>query len=533
MLNQIDPKSGGTSPGDTLEAIEQWHIALSAVINHIWTHWDDPEELMYVKLYPEYYLAAFGFNPQIPSYKTKIKFVFDTDDQVTYSHNQEVVTSHKSASEEDSTSDKSLPTSQKIQSPPDSEATTNAHIVKDFKFIEPLNPEDVKYSSSLATKIVTIKQIRKSLELYTLKYFGRRSSNDDFITFWSDVNGGKFSNEDGLEDLKIKELSDTAKEFDAESLGDLMNIGKALSISLQVAELENPSVLADLKEISRLLKKNTLKKEDFQKIEDLTLQVIKVISFSLPKEVEKKLRGFIKDFLFPSTDKKTFVKAVEKYLARVLQFLEGVYSDQKLIILEQFSRSLKERGETIKLKLQWPEGTKIKEQQKQIPVEVQAVLKKIQAPTEEDEHVLFTLKGHFIPKNHKPGSKHTLTNDSESVLDKMQDNLEITLKPIVEKKPFTQDGGKAVKDPLKFDGTVKNFLSGETYGELALQCPFEDYARLFNLRNRTNGWKYEDLSSLAGVMVVVIPPKPAEDDDMPSALEDYMSICRNQPFTCS
>ena len=548
MQNQIAPKSGGTSPGETREAIEQWHIALSAIINHIWNNWDDPEELMYVKLYPEYYLAAFGFDPQIPSYKTKIKFVFDTDDQVTYLHNKEVLTSHQSKDlgSANNTNSSTIP-----KTPSNSETTTDDHTIKDFKFVEPLNPEEVTYSSSLATKIVTIKEIRKSLKLHTLKYFGRRSSNEDFITFWSSIEGGKLADEGGFEDFTMKELSDLAETFDVKSVGDLINAGKSMIIGYRLAKLEDKKNRDNFEKINELLEENEWTDDNMKKIQDLTIKVIIALVFSFPKGIEKKIRASLNELLLifknvqkisdqgaskvkgrsaskvndkdgPKATDKNDLKVSDKYWAKVLEYLEDLYRDQKLIILEQFSRSLKERGETIRLKLKWPEGLEIDEDDPYgdgVAINVQVILRKIQALNEEDEQVLFTLTGYFNPQG-----------GDMSLVTQMEDNLEVTLKPEVEKLP-SEDS--KIKDQLKFTGTIKNFLSGVTYGELDLKCPFYKYAQLFNLRERTNGWKYEDLSSLAGVMVVVIPPKPADDEDMPGALDDYMAICRNQPFTCS
>ena len=67
-------------------AISQWHAALSRVIAYSWDHWEDGEEINNILRYPEYYLAKFGFFPQIPAYQTKIKFVIKHNDTVKYKY---------------------------------------------------------------------------------------------------------------------------------------------------------------------------------------------------------------------------------------------------------------------------------------------------------------------------------------------------------------------------------------------------------------------------------------------------------------
>jgi len=72
------------NPVNNEVAIAQWHAALSRVIAYVWDQWDNGEEINNVLKYPEYYLAKFGFHPQIPAYQTKIKFVIKPNDTVLY-----------------------------------------------------------------------------------------------------------------------------------------------------------------------------------------------------------------------------------------------------------------------------------------------------------------------------------------------------------------------------------------------------------------------------------------------------------------
>lgn len=493
MLNQIDPSSGGTSPGETLEAIEQWHIALAAIINHIWENWDDPKELRNVKLYPEYYLSAFGFNPEIPSYKTKIKFVFDNDDQVTYKHNNKIKSFNGGHEEK---KDKE-------------ESNKNEHRVEAFKLIEKLDEDGVSYSSSRATKIVTVKDITDSLEASSLTYYGRRLSNDNFVTFWMDVNRAQlWKDEASLGKMDSQELSSVLKILDVDNLKDLITLGKLWALTDGLSN-ENDK----LKTIGLLAKyeDDKLSKKEREVLKDLLLSAIKGVATKLPKVVEKKLKVLIEEAI----DKRKAGKNNKKGLSDIVQLSEKSLKNQNLVILDQFYRSLRERGEAIRLRLRKDlEAEHCKKEE--TPVEVQVVLHKIHTPLpHENEQVLFSLKGCFKPKG-------------EVKIEQIQENVEVNLNPHFGDEPHANNA-----QFLEFDGTISNFLSGEKYGDLHLECLFQDYIQLFNLRDRTNGWKYEDLSSLAGVMVVVIPPKPAEDEDMPAALEDYMSICRNQPFTCS
>lgn len=488
MLNQIDPSSGGTSPGDTLEAIEQWHIALAAIINHIWENWDDPEELSYVKLYPEYYLSAFGFNPEIPSYKTKIKFVFDDEDQVTYKHNNKIKSFNEGA-----------------------KSSEKVHEVKGFKLIEELNKKGVSYASNAATQIVTIKGITDSLEASSLTYYGRRLSNNNFVTFWMDVSRAQlWGDEASLRTMDSVELAKILKEFDFDNLEDLINFGKVLTLMGGLGDWKKKAELIGL--LSKY-ESNDLSEKDSKTIKKSLLDSIKGIAVKLPKELEKKLKVLIEEAV--DQGKNANSKNVKKSFSKVLLSVEKLLKNQNLVILDQFYRSLKERGETICLRLHKDVDAE-NAKEGETPVEVQVVLQKIHTTLpHEDEQVLFSLKGGFKPEN---GVK----------LEQIQENVEINLNPQFEKKSNPNNA-----QLLNFDGSINNFLTGDKYGDLHLKCLFQDYIQLFNLRDRTNGWKYEDLSSLAGVMVVVIPPKPAEDEDMPAALEDYMSICRNQPFTCS
>jgi len=72
------------NPVSNALAISAWHSALSRVIAYVWEKWDDENEITNVLNYPEYYLSQFGFYPQIPAYQTKIRFVINKGDQVTY-----------------------------------------------------------------------------------------------------------------------------------------------------------------------------------------------------------------------------------------------------------------------------------------------------------------------------------------------------------------------------------------------------------------------------------------------------------------
>lgn len=92
--SKLGCKTGYTNASDGDEvnpinnelAISQWHAALSRVIAYVWDHWDNQDELNYVLKFPEYYLAKFGFYPQIPAYQTKIKFVIKHNDTVLYKY---------------------------------------------------------------------------------------------------------------------------------------------------------------------------------------------------------------------------------------------------------------------------------------------------------------------------------------------------------------------------------------------------------------------------------------------------------------
>jgi hypothetical protein len=90
---KLGSKAGYTNAGDEAVnpvnnelAISQWHAALSRVIAYVWDQWDNDEEINNVLRYPEYYLAKFGFHPQIPAYQTKIKFVIKPNDTVLYKY---------------------------------------------------------------------------------------------------------------------------------------------------------------------------------------------------------------------------------------------------------------------------------------------------------------------------------------------------------------------------------------------------------------------------------------------------------------
>ena len=63
--------------------------------------------------------------------------------------------------------------------------------------------------------------------------------------------------------------------------------------------------------------------------------------------------------------------------------------------------------------------------------------------------------------------------------------------------------------------------------------PIEPYDPDASPSLRTNGWKDYLGRELAGVIVVIIPPKPSDPGETLQALDDYMQICRNQPFTCT
>lgn len=55
-----------------------------------------------------------------------------------------------------------------------------------------------------------------------------------------------------------------------------------------------------------------------------------------------------------------------------------------------------------------------------------------------------------------------------------------------------------------------------------------------------NGWQFNDVNELTGCFIVAIPPKPQVSSDSQAdsdllqtqALNDFMDICRSQPFTC-
>ncbi|CAH9052992.1 hypothetical protein PSECIP111854_01082 [Pseudoalteromonas sp. CIP111854] len=74
------------TPVDNVLAISAWHSALGRMIAYTWKNWDNDKELSYIVKFPEYYLAKFGFFPQIPAYQTKVRFVIKKGDSVTFSH---------------------------------------------------------------------------------------------------------------------------------------------------------------------------------------------------------------------------------------------------------------------------------------------------------------------------------------------------------------------------------------------------------------------------------------------------------------
>ncbi|MCG7561190.1 MULTISPECIES: hypothetical protein [Pseudoalteromonas] len=74
------------TPVDNVLAISAWHSALSRMIAYTWKNWDNDQELDYIVKFPEYYLAKFGFFPQIPAYQTKVRFVIRKGDSVTFTH---------------------------------------------------------------------------------------------------------------------------------------------------------------------------------------------------------------------------------------------------------------------------------------------------------------------------------------------------------------------------------------------------------------------------------------------------------------
>lgn len=74
------------TPLDNVLAISAWHSALSRMIAYTWENWENEKELGYIVKFPEYYLAKFGFFPQIPAYQTKVRFVIKKGDSVTFTH---------------------------------------------------------------------------------------------------------------------------------------------------------------------------------------------------------------------------------------------------------------------------------------------------------------------------------------------------------------------------------------------------------------------------------------------------------------
>ncbi|WP_105169858.1 hypothetical protein [Pseudoalteromonas sp. T1lg23B] len=74
------------TPLDNTLAISAWHSALGRMIAYTWKNWDNDKELGYIIKFPEYYLAKFGFFPQIPAYQTKVRFVIKKGDSVTFTH---------------------------------------------------------------------------------------------------------------------------------------------------------------------------------------------------------------------------------------------------------------------------------------------------------------------------------------------------------------------------------------------------------------------------------------------------------------
>ncbi|PCK08868.1 MAG: hypothetical protein COA42_06845 [Alteromonadaceae bacterium] len=77
---------GDASPVEREVAINAWHAALARTIAYAWENWDDDNEIDNIVLYPDYYLKQFGFESQIPAYKTKVKFVIKKDDRVKFKH---------------------------------------------------------------------------------------------------------------------------------------------------------------------------------------------------------------------------------------------------------------------------------------------------------------------------------------------------------------------------------------------------------------------------------------------------------------
>ncbi|TMO69073.1 hypothetical protein [Pseudoalteromonas aurantia] len=74
------------TPLDNVLAISAWHSALGRMIAYTWKNWDNDQELSYIVKFPEYYLAKFGFFPQIPAYQTKVRFVIKKGDSVKFTH---------------------------------------------------------------------------------------------------------------------------------------------------------------------------------------------------------------------------------------------------------------------------------------------------------------------------------------------------------------------------------------------------------------------------------------------------------------
>ncbi|WP_125779312.1 hypothetical protein [Pseudoalteromonas rubra] len=79
-------KQGGPNPVENMLAISAWHSALSRMIAYAWKNWENDKELEYIVKFPEYYLAKFGFFPQIPAYQTKVRFVIKKGDSVTFTY---------------------------------------------------------------------------------------------------------------------------------------------------------------------------------------------------------------------------------------------------------------------------------------------------------------------------------------------------------------------------------------------------------------------------------------------------------------
>ncbi|OHU84322.1 MULTISPECIES: hypothetical protein [Pseudoalteromonas] len=81
-----ETKTSGPNPVENMLAISAWHSALSRMIAYAWKNWENEKELEYIVKFPEYYLAKFGFFPQIPAYQTKVRFVIKKGDSVTFTY---------------------------------------------------------------------------------------------------------------------------------------------------------------------------------------------------------------------------------------------------------------------------------------------------------------------------------------------------------------------------------------------------------------------------------------------------------------